>query len=62
LSLKIAQGFRSTEIAKTTKEYGTLYFKFSTECQSSCTLFLVSQVILKLKIIFDKNFILLGYI
>jgi len=50
LSLTITSGFRMTDIAKLTKEYGTLYFKFSIQCQSSCALFLVSQVIHKFPI------------
>ena len=44
LSLTIDKGFQETDIAKSSKEYGILSFKFSTQCQSSCSLFLVSQV------------------
>ncbi|CAF3168185.1 unnamed protein product [Rotaria sp. Silwood2] len=43
LNLNIVKGFRTTELAKVTKEFGTLFFNFSIQCQSSCTLFLVSQ-------------------
>ncbi|CAF4899694.1 unnamed protein product [Rotaria sp. Silwood1] len=43
LSLSIIKGFRRTELAKISKEFGTLYFNFSIQCQLSCTLFLVSQ-------------------
>jgi len=53
--LKVIEGFRQTEIAKANKEYGTLYFRFSIQCQSSCKLFLVSQVIFIIKIIFDQK-------
>ncbi|CAF1026899.1 unnamed protein product [Adineta ricciae] len=43
LTLSITKGFRATDIARATKEFGTLYFKFSTRCNSSCTLFLVAE-------------------
>ncbi|CAF1026586.1 unnamed protein product [Rotaria sordida] len=42
LSLNIVKGFRLTELARANRQFGTLYFTFSIQCQKSCTLFLVS--------------------
>ncbi|CAM4924705.1 unnamed protein product [Rotaria socialis] len=43
LSLTISKGFRQTTTTKSVKDFGILFFKFSIQCQSSCTFFLVSQ-------------------
>lgn len=44
LSLSVIKGFSETSVAKLSRNYGTLTFKFSVQCQARCELILVSEV------------------